>query len=81
MRTNFCSDFVGVGQAASLPGGFSDDEGLSSGGGARGGAGGAHTPHLGGRDSPAARSYRLCFHEGQGLQSLRTSTHSLTFPK
>ncbi|XP_072935594.1 FERM, ARHGEF and pleckstrin domain-containing protein 1 isoform X2 [Epargyreus clarus] len=61
-RQTFQSDFPGVGQATSLPGGLSDDEGLHGGGGAA---------PLGGRSpaspaSPAARSYRLCRHEGQG---------------
>ncbi|XP_060810100.1 FERM, ARHGEF and pleckstrin domain-containing protein 1-like isoform X5 [Amyelois transitella] len=64
-RQAFQSDFPGVGQAASLPGGFSDDEGLHGGGGALGGAA-AGAARGGGRASPAARSYRLCHHEGQG---------------
>ncbi|XP_063394450.1 FERM, ARHGEF and pleckstrin domain-containing protein 1 isoform X6 [Cydia fagiglandana] len=63
-RQTFQSDFPGVGQATSLPGGFSDDEGLHGGGGSAGGA--AHSATFGGRASPAAHSYRLCRHEGQG---------------
>lgn len=61
------SDFPGVGQATSLPGGFSDDEGLQCGGGARG-SGAGEAPA--GRHSPTARSYRLCRHEGQGTLHL-----------
>ncbi|KOB68654.1 FERM, RhoGEF and pleckstrin domain-containing protein 2 [Operophtera brumata] len=67
-RQTFQSDFPGVGQATSLPGGFSDDEGILSGGGARGGTA-SHARRASrdpGRDSPASRSYRLCHHEGQG---------------
>lgn len=70
------SDFPGVGQAASLPGGFSDDEGVLGGGGACGGAAGAGLPGAG-RRSPAFTSYRLCQHEGQGYHSHSLSTLSL----
>ncbi|XP_061709059.1 FERM, ARHGEF and pleckstrin domain-containing protein 1 isoform X7 [Cydia pomonella] len=67
-RQTFQSDFPGVGQATSLPGGFSDDEGLHSGGGGAGGA--AHSQTFGGRASPAAHSYRLCRHEGQAIKTV-----------
>ncbi|XP_063372954.1 FERM, ARHGEF and pleckstrin domain-containing protein 1 isoform X4 [Cydia amplana] len=67
-RQTFQSDFPGVGQATSLPGGFSDDEGLHGGGGGAGGA--AHAAPLGGRASPAAHSYRLCRHEGQAIKTV-----------
>lgn len=47
-----------MGQATSLPGGLSDDEGLLCGGGGGGGA-----PR---NRSPTPTSYRLRLHEGQG---------------
>ncbi|XP_061382709.1 FERM, ARHGEF and pleckstrin domain-containing protein 1 isoform X4 [Danaus plexippus] len=71
-RQTFQSDFPGVGQTTSLPGGLSDDEGLLGGGGSCGGA-----PR---QRSPTPTSYRLHLHEGQTnktvLQSNRGSRSS-----
>nr|XP_021190750.2 FERM, ARHGEF and pleckstrin domain-containing protein 1 isoform X3 [Helicoverpa armigera] len=72
-RQTFQSDFPGVGQTTSLPGGFSDDEGLQCGGGSGGGGAGSTSR---GRHSPAARSYRLCHHEGQAFKTVLQSNRS-----
>lgn len=73
----YSSDFPGVGPATSLPGGFSDDEGILGSRGAHGGAAGGGAARAGG-DSPAARSYRLCHHEGQGQYALQMTLQCIT---